>query len=399
MSKNKYKLSQMVDLPLIGSAEQYLFSVEDNRERADKLQELLVPKLKILIEQACDLIHQVYGTDVLSDCRITTTPAHRPESKKTMPFKLATAGLAIKGKLWIFQLRFECTSDSLCVKFFGLRGLEANPIVQVLKNHVEDVTRILEQGGYELYSEAIAPGEPEKLEYDELINKMQLVPEREWQATSITSPHLVLPIKDLDAAQPVIDNFVELFPIFRAAINVFLAEEDRFEEYLKCLKNWQNPFCEELLKSLLDWQNQNPLQIQESVTTTRLFPDEVDAVQTFPDEVDTVQTFREGAVRQVLINAFEREPKARQKCIDYHGSSCSVCDFNFGKVFGELGKGFIHVHHLKPLSEIAQEYEIDPIKDLRPVCPNCHAMIHRRSPILSIEEIQMLLKSTRDSTI
>ena len=242
-SVEETELSEIVDLPLIGSAEQYLFSIEDNRERADKLKELLVPKLKTIIKQACDQIHQVYGTDVLSDCRITTTPAHRPESKKTMPFKLATAGLAIKGKLWIFQQRFECTSDSLYVEFFGLRGLEANPIVQVLKNHVEDVSRILKQGRYGISSQTITPTitpeEAEKLEYDEFINKMQLVPEREWQATYITSPHLVLPIKDLDAAQPLIDSFVELFPIFRAAINVFLGEEDRFDDYLKCLMDWQ----------------------------------------------------------------------------------------------------------------------------------------------------------------
>lgn len=372
MSKNKYKLSEIVDLPLIGSAEQYLFSVEDNRERADKLQELLVPKLKILIEQACDLIHQVYGTDVLSDCRITTTPAHRSGAKKTKPFKIATAGLAIKGKTWFFQQRFECTSDSLCVYFFGLRGLEANPIVQVLKNHVEDVTRILNQGEYYIYSNTIAPEEDGKLEYDEFIKKLQLVPEREWQTTYIRSPSLVLPIKDLDAAQPLIDSFVELFPIFRAAINVFLGEEDRFEEYLKYLWDWQNP-----------------LQVQESVTPTKFFP----------DEVDLVQTFREGAVRQVSVNAYEREPKARQKCIDYYGSSCFICDFDFGRAFGQPGKGFIHVHHLRPLSEIAEEYEIDPIKDLRPVCPNCHAMIHRRSPPFSIEEIKMFLKSARGSTI
>ena len=375
-SVEETELSEIVDLPLIGSAEQYLFSIEDNRERADKLKELLVPKLKTIIKQACDQIHQVYGTDVLSDCRITTTPAHRPESKKTMPFKLATAGLAIKGKLWIFQQRFECTSDSLYVEFFGLRGLEANPIVQVLKNHVEDVSRILKQGRYGISSQTITPTitpeEAEKLEYDEFINKMQLVPEREWQATYITSPHLVLPIKDLDAAQPLIDSFVELFPIFRAAINVFLGEEDRFDDYLKCLMDWQNP-----------------LQVQESVTTTRYFP----------DEVDSVQTFREGAVRQVSVNAYEREPKARQKCIDYYGSSCSICGFDFGRAFGQQGKGFIHVHHLRPLSEIAEEYEIDPIKDLRPVCPNCHAMIHRSSPPLSLEQIKMLLKSARDSTI
>ena len=372
MSKNKYKLSQIVDLPLIGSAEQYLFSVEDNRERADKLQELLVPKLKILIEQACDLIHQVYGTDVLSDCRIVTTPAHRSGAKKTQPFKIATAGLAIIGKGWYFQQRFECTSYNLFVKFFGLRGLESNPIVQVLKNHLEDVTRILKHGRYNISSDNIAPEKDGKLKYDEFINKLQLIHEGGWNGTYIQSPSLVIPIKDLDAAQPVINNFVEIFAIFRAASNVFLGEEDRFEEYLKCLRDWQNP-----------------LQVQESVTTTRFFP----------DEVDSVQTFREGAVRQVSVNAYEREPKARQKCIDYYGSSCYICDFDFGKTFGQPGKGFIHVHHLKPLSEIAEEYEIDPIKDLRPVCPNCHAMIHRRSPPFSLEEIKMLLKSARGSTI
>ena len=371
-SVEETELSEIVDLPLIGSAEQYLFSIEDNRERADKLKELLVPKLKTIIKQACDQIHQVYGTDVLSDCRITTTPAHRSGAKKTKPFKIATAGLAIKGKNWYFQQRFECTSDSLYVEFFGLRGLEANPIVQVLKNHVEDVTRILNQGEYYISSDTIAPEDDGKLECDEFINKLQLVPERDWKGTYILSPSLVLPIKDLDAAQPVIDNFVELFAIFRAAINVFIGEEDRFEDYLKCLWDWQNP-----------------LQVQESVTTTRFFP----------DEVDSVQTFREGAVRQVSVNAYEREPKARQKCIDYYGSSCSICGFDFGRAFGQQGKGFIHVHHLKPLSEIAEEYEIDPIKDLRPVCPNCHAMIHRSSPPFSLEEIKMLLKSARGSTI
>lgn len=199
-----------------------------------------------------------------------------------------------------------------------------------------------------------------------------MVPERDWKSTYILSPSLVLPIKDLDAAQPVIDNFVALFAIFRAAINVFLGEEDRFEDYLKCLRDWQSP-----------------LQVQESVTTTRFFP----------DEVDSVQTFREGAVRQVSVNAYERDPKARQKCIDYYGSSCSICGFDFGRAFGQQGKGFIHVHHLRPISEIAEEYEIDPIKDLRPVCPNCHAMIHRRSPPFTLEEIKMFLKSARDSTI
>jgi len=77
-----------------------------------------------------------------------------------------------------------------------------------------------------------------------------------------------------------------------------------------------------------------------------------------------------------------KDPYARQQCIEHYGSRCSVCDFDFEQVFGERGRGFIHVHHLKPLSEIQDEYEIDPIQDLRPICPNCHAMIHH-NPVIS----------------
>ena len=78
-------------------------------------------------------------------------------------------------------------------------------------------------------------------------------------------------------------------------------------------------------------------------------------------------------------------------CIDHYGPTCVVCGFNFEAVYGELGKGYIHVHHLVPLSEVDAEYKVDPIKDLRPVCPNCHAMIHREVPAKSIDEIKEIL--------
>ncbi len=122
------------------------------------------------------------------------------------------------------------------------------------------------------------------------------------------------------------------------------------------------------------------------------------ALRTFPDEVDEAEVFHEGSVCKVSVNAYERSPQARQKCIDYYGVSCFVCGFSFGEVFGKLGAGFIHVHHLCPISEIAEEYEVDPVKDLRPVCPNCHAMIHRRSPPLGIEEIMSLLSRKHDDS-
>lgn len=125
----------------------------------------------------------------------------------------------------------------------------------------------------------------------------------------------------------------------------------------------------------------------KQLNITNIYPDEVASELQTPEEI-----FREGAVRQVSVNAYERDPKARQKCIDYYGLNCSVCNFNFGKVYGQLGEGFIHVHHLRPISEIAEEYEVDPVKDLRPVCPNCHAMIHRTPRPYSIEEMKNIIE-------
>ncbi len=61
--------------------------------------------------------------------------------------------------------------------------------------------------------------------------------------------------------------------------------------------------------------------------------------------------------------------------------------FNLGEQYGEIGQGFIHVHHLKQLSDVGEGYEVDPVADLRPVCPNCHAMLHRNNPPLSIDEL------------
>lgn len=96
----------------------------------------------------------------------------------------------------------------------------------------------------------------------------------------------------------------------------------------------------------------------------------------------------EGMLRRIVVNAYERNKEARELCIKAYGSVCSVCLLNFKTKYGELGEGFIHVHHLKPISEIGKSYEVNPIEDLRPVCPNCHAMLHRSVPMLTIEELR-----------
>ncbi len=110
-----------------------------------------------------------------------------------------------------------------------------------------------------------------------------------------------------------------------------------------------------------------------------------------PEEIVTPDALPEGAVRRVTVNAYERNRVARSRCIAHYGTSCFVCGFSFGLKYGELLEGFIHVHHLRQLSEIASQYEVDPIVDLRPVCPNCHAVMHRRNPPFSIDEVKRML--------
>lgn len=113
----------------------------------------------------------------------------------------------------------------------------------------------------------------------------------------------------------------------------------------------------------------------------------------FPDEVDEQTAFPEGAKYQVTVNAYERNRDAREKCIEKYGTRCVICEFSFGERYGEIAEGYIHVHHLRPLSEIGNEYKVDPVKDLRPVCPNCHAVLHLRKPAFSIEEAMELLRN------
>jgi len=96
----------------------------------------------------------------------------------------------------------------------------------------------------------------------------------------------------------------------------------------------------------------------------------------YPDEVDYPDML-EGAVKQVAINAYERNGKARNACIEHYGFKCFVCDFDFSETYGDLGLGYIHVHHEYDLAQIKESYIVDPVNHLKPVCPNCHAMLHK----------------------
>jgi len=115
----------------------------------------------------------------------------------------------------------------------------------------------------------------------------------------------------------------------------------------------------------------------------------------YPDEL-LGSGITEGALRQVTVNAYERSLRARSECIEHYGAKCSVCEFEFERIYGkDLGAGFIHVHHILDIALVDEEYEIDPVEDLRPVCPNCHAMLHKRKPALHPDKLRkIVLKKT-----
>jgi hypothetical protein len=111
-----------------------------------------------------------------------------------------------------------------------------------------------------------------------------------------------------------------------------------------------------------------------------------------PEEVDD-GTFNEGATRRITVNAYERDQRARQACLAAHGTTCAVCGTSLRDIYGPVAEGLIHVHHIRPLSEIGREYQVNPDTDLRPVCPNCHAVLHRRVPAYSLDDVRRFLRA------
>lgn len=160
---------------------------------------------------------------------------------------------------------------------------------------------------------------------------------------------------------------------------------------------WHIPFWGEQRKGFFYWDLRPELKeaiamIYKSNLIPVQLPTELEKWQD-DKELELRKQF-EGGKMLVTVNKYERSPEARRICLKEYGYKCSVCDFDFEEVYGELGKGYIEVHHLKPLYTIKKTYEVDPVNDLRPVCPNCHAMIHKGNN-LSIEELKAIITGNR----
>ena len=101
--------------------------------------------------------------------------------------------------------------------------------------------------------------------------------------------------------------------------------------------------------------------------------------------------YPEGALTTVQTNRYERDRRNRAAAIAIHGTACKGCGLEMGTRYGPVAAGFVEIHHITPVSQLGAGYVIDPMRDLVPLCPNCHAVAHRRDPPLTVNEISLLL--------
>lgn len=153
--------------------------------------------------------------------------------------------------------------------------------------------------------------------------------------------------------------------------------------------------CSTNPQELLNWIKRNRKNaIEHAVNCKDCEPNiHLDSINSaFPSE-NHIPTHTEGAKKRVTVNSYERDSKARQKCLDHFGYNCAVCEMNFKDRYKGIEGNPIHVHHLNPISESNGERKVDPLEDLIPVCPNCHAVIHSNPELYSIEEAKEMLQN------
>ena len=158
------------------------------------------------------------------------------------------------------------------------------------------------------------------------------------------------------------------------------------------IRYWHIPFLGNETKNYFSWILRN--ELKEALLNN--YSEKRVNVKLPEDFLAETVIFIEGKNRKYLMNVYERNPKARDSCLKHYGYKCQICSFDFEKIYGSIGKGIIHVHHLIKISDINEEYEIDPIKDLIPICPNCHTVIHSKKEMFNIDEIKELIKVNKN---
>lgn len=168
----------------------------------------------------------------------------------------------------------------------------------------------------------------------------------------------------------------------------------RFEtEFTRSLGTSKGYEVENKVSSLVISHNNKTWVLEDDGDTNQLFQKfehflSVDLPR-YEAEKTKPEQLTEGEQIIAVSKKYERNPKARAECLAHHGTACIICGIDFEKAYGPEFAGKIEVHHIVPISRIGEEYVVDPIRDLVPVCPNCHTAIHsKKGGVYTIEEMQ-----------
>lgn len=102
----------------------------------------------------------------------------------------------------------------------------------------------------------------------------------------------------------------------------------------------------------------------------------------------------EGGATEVLVKRYERSKINRAACVEIHGAKCKVCGFDFERFYGQIGIGFIEIHHVELIARLLAGTILDPATDLVPLCSNCHSMAHKRPQVpYTVEELKAIIEA------
>ena len=178
---------------------------------------------------------------------------------------------------------------------------------------------------------------------------------------------------------------IEDYRLFSKAVN-FRDKKDYFEapDITKPTNHWRDAvrkISKQTFERITSQVSSTSLKITANINTI------------LNDTEQSLESFEEGAAKKRYVTYYERDKRNRTLAIAIHGDSCVACGFNFGQVYGEVGEGYIQVHHVMPVSELTEASKPDPETNLVPLCANCHAVVHRkRDATLSVEELIKLIR-------
>jgi hypothetical protein len=363
--------------PTFDEKDRSIFAIKESRLRADTMKDAIVPKLREIARAAFAVIEDVYKVDPLSTSSESLSPEHRDAATKTKPFDEAAAGLVmrqIRGKYHYLKLRFHLSDSGLVPFMEASRPVESEALLGVLRDYKDKVLQTFEYFDINIWTHE--KHDP-KFSNEDLIESIRVDKKKNaWQSGLIGSL-AEYPIDSDEYVGRLVEQFVAMFPVYQATCERLAGIEDHFRDYFLHLDAWAG-------KNDGEDEDEDSGDVQDEDSGDVQVEDLGDSLNPEPSAI-------EGEIVQAMIQHRRREQRLREERIQQVKEAtgrlrCEVpgCGFDFFEVYGEIGDGFAHVHHLQPLGDRSEPSQTR-LSDLAIVCANCHAMIHRGGTVRPLE--------------